>query len=390
MRVVRRGAIMKWSIRVGRLFGIDVFIHFTFLLLLGFLAFVHWRQTQRLEAVVVGVGFFVALFGCVLLHEVGHALMARRFGIKTRHITLLPIGGVARLEKMPEKPLQELWVALAGPAVNAVIAAGSFAWLWFTRTLVPVDELTVTRGSLLERLMLVNVFLASFNMLPAFPMDGGRVLRALLATGLGRRRATAIAANIGQAMAILFGIAGFLYNPFLIFIAIFVFLGAQAEAGAVELQSALEGLRVRDGMMTRFRTLSAQDPLSRAVEELLAGSQQDFPVLENGQPVGLLRRNDLVKALAGGRRDAPVAEVMCRPCESVDEAALLTSAVESMHARHCASLPVAAGGRIVGLLTLENVSEMVMIHAALGNRPDTAAVRPAAGPERAPRSSGSP
>jgi CBS domain-containing protein len=228
--------------------------------------------------------------------------------------------------------------------------------------------------------MIVNLFLVAFNLLPAFPMDGGRVLRALLAMRLGRRRATAIAANIGQGMAILFGIVGFLYNPFLIFIAIFVFLGAQAEAGAVEMQSALEGLRVRDGMMTRFRALSTQDTLNRAVEELLAGSQQDFPVLENSAPVGILRRNDLVKALSEGRREATVGEVMCRQCETVDELSPLKQAVESMHARQCASVPVSRGGAVVGLLTLENINEMLMINSALGSGPDTAGARRAAFP----------
>jgi Zn-dependent protease len=356
---------MKWSVKVGKLLGIDVYLHFTFLLLLGFLAFTYWRATQRLEAALAGVGFFVALFGCVLLHELGHALMARRFGVKTRDITLLPIGGVARLERMPEKPMQEFWVALAGPAVNVVIAAGLFAWLWLTRTLVPMEQLSVTGGSLLERLMAVNLFLVAFNLLPAFPMDGGRVLRSLLATRLGRRRATAIAANVGQGMAILFGIVGFLYNPFLIFIAIFVYLGAQAEAGMTEMQSAMEGLRVRDAMMTRFRTLSPHDHLNKAVEELLAGSQQDFPVVTDGQPVGILRRNDLVKALSEGRRESPVAEVMCRECETVDELTPLRRAVESMQARQCATVPVMAGGRLAGLLTLENISEMIMVNAAL-------------------------
>ncbi|HOY57719.1 MAG TPA: site-2 protease family protein [Verrucomicrobiota bacterium] len=356
---------MKWSIKVGRLFGIDVFIHFTFLLLLGFLAYVHWRNTQRIEAAIAGVGFFLVLFGCVLLHEFGHALMARRFGVRTQDITLLPIGGVARLEKMPEKPIQEFWVAVAGPAVNVAIAAILSAWLWLARAFEPVHGLSVTEGSLLERLLVVNIFLVLFNMLPAFPMDGGRVLRALLAMRLGRRRATAIAANIGQAMAILFGILGFFYNPFLVFIAIFVFLGAQAEASAVEMQSALDGLRVRDGMMTRFRALSTQDTLDTAVTELLSGSQQDFPVLDNGLPVGMLRRNDLVKALSEGRRHAHVTEVMCRQCATVDEAAFLKRAVESMHSLQCATLPVMSDGRIVGLLTLENVSETLMINAAL-------------------------
>ena len=256
---------MKWSIKLGKLLGIDVYLHFTFLLLLAFLGFVYWRATQNVEAALRGVAFIVALFGCVVLHELGHALMARRYGIKTRDITLLPIGGIARLEKMPEKPMQEFWVALAGPAVNVVIAAVLFVGLAATGGFTPVEEISVTGGSFWQRLMVLNLFLVAFNLLPAFPMDGGRVLRALLAMRLGRRRATAIAANVGQGMAILFGIVGFFYNPFLIFIAIFVYLGAQAEAGMVEMQSALAGLRVRDAMMTRFRTLAAQDTLAKAV-----------------------------------------------------------------------------------------------------------------------------
>jgi Zn-dependent protease/predicted transcriptional regulator len=356
---------MKWSIKLGKLLGIDVYLHFTFLLLLAFLGFTYWRATQNVAATLQGVAFIVALFGCVLLHELGHALMARRYGIRTRDITLLPIGGIARLERMPEQPMQEFWVAVAGPAVNVVIASMLFVGLAVTGGFTPVEEISVTSGSFWQRLMMLNVFLVAFNLLPAFPMDGGRVLRALLSTRLGRRRATAIAANVGQGMAILFVIVGFLYNPFLIFIGIFVYLGAQAEAGSVEMQSALEGLRVRDAMMTRFRTLGAQDPLAKAVQELLAGSQQDFPVLENNQPVGILRRNDLVKALSEGRREAVVTEAMCHDCETVDEAAPLKSAVEAMHARQCATMPVVAGGRMVGLLTLENISEMVMVNAAM-------------------------
>lgn len=245
---------MKWSLKLGKLLGIDVYVHFTFLLLLAFLGFVSWRATQNVEAALRGVAFTVALFGCVVLHELGHALMARRYGIPTRDITLLPIGGIARLERMPERPIQELWVALAGPAVNVVIAALLLIWLAATGGFAPVEELGLTGGSFWPRLMWLNLFLVAFNLLPAFPMDGGRVLRALLAMRLGRRRATAIAANVGQGMAILFGIVGFFHNPFLIFIAIFVYLGAQAEAGMVEMQSALAGLRVRDAMMTRFRT----------------------------------------------------------------------------------------------------------------------------------------
>jgi Zn-dependent protease/CBS domain-containing protein len=356
---------MKWSLKLGKLAGIDVYLHFTFLLLLVFLGFVYWRATQNVEAALRGVAFIVALFGCVVLHELGHALMARCYGIKTRDITLLPIGGIARLEEMPEKPMQEFWVALAGPAVNMVIAAVLLVGLAATGGFTPLEEISMIGGSFCQRLLVLNLMLVGFNLLPAFPMDGGRVLRALLAMRLGRRRATAIAANVGQALAILFGIIGFFYNPFLIFIAIFVYLGAQAEAGMVEMQSALAGLRVRDAMMTRFRTLTAQDTLAKAIEELLAGSQQDFPVLENDQPIGILRRNDLVKALSDGRRDTLVSVGMSRDCHTVDEATPLKGAVESMRQSQCSTVPVVAGGRMVGLLTLENISEVIMVNAAM-------------------------
>jgi Zn-dependent protease len=362
---------MKWSLKLGKLFGIDVYLHFTFLLLLSFLGFYSWQTTHDVVAAFHGVAFIVALFGCVVLHELGHALMARRYGIKIRDITLLPIGGVARLEKMPEKPIQELWVALAGPAVNVIIAAILVIGLAVTGGLTFEEGISVSSGSFWQRLLVLNLMLAAFNLLPAFPMDGGRVLRALMSFRMGRRRATAIAANVGQIMAIGFGVLGFFYNPFLIFIGIFVYLGAQAEAGMVEMQSAMSGLRVRDAMMTRYRTLTSQDTLAKAVEELLAGSQQDFPVTEDGKPVGILRRNDLVKALSEGGHDALVTESMCLDCETVEESAPLKSAVESMRAHECATVPVVADGRIIGLLTLENITEMIMINSAMEH--DTAA-----------------
>ena len=356
---------MKWSFKLGTFAGIGVYIHWTFLLLVGWIFFAHLSQGKDAAQAAAGVGFILALFVCVVLHEFGHALTARRYGVKTRDITLLPIGGVARLERIPEKPMQEFWVAIAGPAVNVVIAVVLFVVLVVLNTSHEVLETGMLKGYFLADLLKVNVFIVAFNMLPAFPMDGGRVLRALLATRLGRRRATAIAANVGQGMAILFGIVGFLYNPMLIFIAIFVYLGAQAEAGMVEMQSALAGLTVGDAMMTRYRTLAAEDSLDAAIKELLAGSQQDFPVTSNGQIAGILRRNDLVKALSEGRRSAPIGEVMTRECIAVDASTPLTSALEGLRGRECASAPVLSEGKLVGLLTLENVSELVMVNAAL-------------------------
>lgn len=360
---------MKWSLKLGTYAGIGVFLHWTFALLIGWIFIAHLGAGNTPAQALVGVGFILALFACVVLHEFGHALTARRYGVRTRDITLLPIGGVARLERIPEKPMQEFWVAIAGPAVNVVIAAILFTVLVALSSVQQLFQIELLRGHFLARLMWVNLFLVGFNLLPAFPMDGGRVLRALLATRLGRPRATAIAANIGQAMAVLFGIFGFFYNPFLIFIAIFVYLGAQGEAAHVEAQSALAGLRVRDAMMTRFRTLSAGDPLDRAVAELLAGSQQDFPVLENGRVAGVLRRNDLVKALNEGSRAATVGEAMCRDCAAVNDTDSLTPTLEAMRQRDCASLPVLANGQIVGLLSLENISEVLMVNAALARGP---------------------
>jgi Zn-dependent protease len=217
---------MKWSWKIGTLAGIELRIHVTFLLLLGWVGARHWMLGKNTDAALSGVGFILALFGCVLLHELGHSLAARKYGIPTRDITLLPIGGVARLERMPEKPGQELWVALAGPAVNVVIAAVLFAWLSLTHGWAPLSQLHVAAGPFLERLLVANVSLVLFNLIPAFPMDGGRVLRAVLASRMEYVKATQIAAGVGQGLALVFGFAGLFSNPMLLFIALFVLIGA--------------------------------------------------------------------------------------------------------------------------------------------------------------------
>lgn len=356
---------MKWSFNIGRILGIDLYLHFTFLLLLAFLGYATWQATGSFETAFASIVFIATIFGCVLLHELGHALMARRYGIKTRDITLLPIGGIARLERMPENAIQELWVALAGPAVSLAIAALLFLWIAVSDGFAAATTFSFSDGTAAQRIMAINLFIVGFNLLPAFPMDGGRVLRAALSTRIGRSRATAIAANVGQGMAILFGVYGFFYNPFLVFIAVIVFLGAQAEAGLVEMQTALKGLRVRDAMMTRYQALAPSDTLDQAVDLLLAGSQQDFPVIDAEQSVGMLRRNDLVKALRADQRNTPVSTVMLRDCHAVQESASLLEAIESMGEHRCSTVPVMSGNRLVGLLSREHISEMVLIHAAI-------------------------
>ena len=362
----RSHSLISWSFRIGKLFGIDVYMHFTFLLLLGFIGLSHWMQTRELAAALAGVGFFVALFACVLLHEFGHALTARKFGIKTRDITLLPIGGLARLERMPEKPMQEFWVAVAGPAVNVVIAGAIYAYLFATSALVPVEQLSVTGGSFLARLAAVNVFLVLFNMLPAFPMDGGRVLRALLATRMDYSRATNIAARIGQFMAIVFGFIGLFSNPFLVFIALFVWIGAAAEADMVRMKSEFNGLPLKRVMITEFHTLAPSDPLSRAVKFVLSGFQQDFPVVEaDGKVVGVLTRTALIAALAESGTGSAVGEVMQREFPTAGPSEMVESVFTRLQESACPSMPVLHENKLVGLLTAENLGEFLMIQSAL-------------------------
>jgi len=266
---------------------------------------------------------------------------------------------------MPDDPRQELRVALAGPAVNVTIAGALFAWLLVTGTLVPLDQVGVERGSFLERLMLVNLFLAAFNMLPAFPMDGGRVLRAILARRMEYTRATHVAANVGQGMAFLFGFAGLFGNPMLLFIALFVWIGAAQESTAVQMKSALGGIPVARAMLTDFRTLQPGDTLARAAELILAGSQHDFPVVEDGRVAGVLTRADLIGALSAQNTQRPVAEVMQREFLVADSSDMLEGAMERLQACACHTLPVVHDGRLVGLVTMDNIGEFVMIHAAL-------------------------
>jgi Zn-dependent protease/predicted transcriptional regulator len=357
---------MSWSWKLARVAGIDVYAHATFVMLLVWIGVMHWLDGRSLSAVAEGLGFVLALFGCVVLHEFGHALTAARYGIKTRDITLLPIGGVARLERMPEHPMHELFVALAGPAVNVVIALVLFAWLRASGDLPSVGELSVARGDFLERLMVINGALAMFNMLPAFPMDGGRVLRALLAIRLPYTRATELAASIGQAMAILFGVAGLFGNPFLIFIALFVWIGAGQEASMVQMKSALGGIPVRDVMITNFTSLAPTSTLGDAVELVLSGSQQDFPVVHGSGVAGLLTRTDLVSALRRHSRDTPVSDVMRRNCPSADATDMLETVLARLHDQECRTWPVFHRGVLVGMLTMDNVGEYLTFRTAEG------------------------
>jgi len=356
---------MRWSWKIGEFAGIGVYIHATFWLLILFILYTHWSQNHNLATALAGVVFVLAIFACVVLHEFGHALTARKFGIQTRDITLLPIGGLARLERMPEDPRQELWVAAAGPAVNVVIAAVLYGMLAAAGAHPDLENLQWVGGNFLNKLMVVNVWLVAFNLLPAFPMDGGRVLRALLATRIEYTRATQIAARVGQMMAFLFGFIGLFTNPFLVFIALFVWMGAEQEAAMVQMRNALGGIPVARVMLTDFRALHPDDTLSTAIDHILAGWQQDFPVVFGDHVLGVLRREDLMRALAQGGAGALVRDAMQRDIPTADSHDMLESALARLRECSCRSLPVVHGGRLVGMLTMENVGEFLMIQSAL-------------------------
>lgn len=356
---------MRWQWKIGRFAGIDVYVHATFLLILGWVGYNYWRQYQDWVEVAIGILFILVLFLCVVLHEYGHALTARKYGIKTRDITLYPIGGVARLERLPDRPIEELWVALAGPAVNVVIAAILIGYLTLTNGLTSITAFSITEGSFLERLMVVNVYLVLFNLIPAFPMDGGRVLRALLALKLDYVQATQIAATIGQGIALLFGFIGLFANSLLLFIALFVWIGAAQEASMVQVRHSLGAIPITRAMQTDFQSLAPADSLSRVVELILAGSQQDFPVVENGQVVGVLDRDTFITALSQNSQSTAVADVMHRGVPEVDSHDMVEKALMQLQESGSKTLPVTHNGNLVGLITSENITEFLMIRSAL-------------------------
>ncbi|HMX74294.1 MAG TPA: site-2 protease family protein [Anaerolineales bacterium] len=356
---------MKWQWKLGKFAGIDVYVHATFLLLIGWVGYSHWLEHRNWGEVLNGILFILALFVCVILHEYGHALTARKYGIKTRDITLYPIGGVARLERMPEKPIEELWVALMGPAVNVVIAAGLFAYLYLTSSLVPLNELTIASGNFLERLMTVNLSLVLFNLIPAFPMDGGRVLRALLAMRMDYVRATQIAATIGQGMALLFGLVGLFGNATLLFIAFFIWIGASQESSATQMKNAISGIPVGRAMLTEYKSLSPRDTLARMSQLLLAGSQHDFPVIDGERIVGVVTRDDFLMALTQHGEGIAISAVMKRDLPEVDSYEMVENALLRIQESGVPALPVTHGGQLVGIVTAENIAEYLMIRSAL-------------------------
>ncbi|HMA19488.1 MAG TPA: site-2 protease family protein, partial [Gemmatimonadaceae bacterium] len=287
---------MKWSWRMGRVAGIDIHVHATFPLLFAWITVVMLRSGATASAIAGTLALILAVFALIVIHETAHALTARRYGITTHDITLLPIGGIAHLDHMPREPKQELLIAVAGPAVNVVFAIVLYGILALTgglselRDLATADSTQITTSKILAELFGINLSLTVFNLLPAFPLDGGRVMRALLAI---KRKdyvsATVAAAKVGKAFALLFGVVGLfvLDNPMLVVIALFVWLSAASEANAAQTSAALADVPLSQLLITDMRTLSPSDRLSSAVKLTVHGFQQDFPVVADGRLVGM-------------------------------------------------------------------------------------------------------
>lgn len=356
---------MRWSLKLGNVGETAVHVHLTFFLLLVWVAAIGWQQGGA-GAALDGLAFILLVFLCVVLHEFGHVLAARRYGIRTPSITLLPIGGVASLERMPEKPAQELVVAVAGPVVNVVIAGVLMLAVGARFDLGDIAEFQAAQASMTGRIATVNVIIVLFNLIPAFPLDGGRMLRALLAMRLDRTRATVIAARTGQAFALLFAVLGLFGNPFLLLIAVFIFFAAQAESGHEQMRAAASGYRVRDAMISRYESLGPDSTADDAGRLLLVTTQQEFPVLAaDGAFLGMVTRRGLIDAIRDSGPRTPVTEFMATDIGSVAEHEPLETAIAGVAASPSRAVAVRdRQNRFLGYVSAENATELFMLRQA--------------------------
>jgi stage IV sporulation protein FB len=359
---------MSWSVNIGSIAGTAIRIHITFILFLAFFFFAGLASGSAIVDAVRPVVFIVLLFACVLAHEFGHIFTARGFGVETPDVTLLPIGGVARLARIPEKPGQEFLIAIAGPLVNVAIAVVLMALTPTHLSTALFAAMQDPKGSMIDQLAAANLLIAAFNMIPAFPMDGGRVLRALLAIKLGHVRATEIAAAIGQWTAFALGFIGLLnLNAILIFVAFFVYLAAASEAQMVALRAMSRDVPVTAAMVTQFATLTGAEHIDEAVQTLLQTSQTEFPVVDNAHRlIGIVGRAEIIKALRQRGPDAPVSDVMAKDVPTIERSHRLAEAFRLLQENAVPAVGVVDyAGRLIGLVTAATVGEMLMVQQSL-------------------------
>jgi len=361
----RRSGFLGPSLPLGSISGIPIRVHWTFSLLLLWVAFAIFAASASLLPVLLSLVFILLVFVCVLLHELGHCLTAQRYGIQTRSITLSPIGGLAALEANPRTWKEEFWITLAGPAVNAVIVVLLSpvvyfkAWAQFD----PAQPFGSWSGFVVM-LFFANLMLTLFNLVPAFPMDGGRLFRALLTPSLGRLRATRIACRTAQVCAVLMGIAALTLthvSPLLFVISVFVFIAAGAERRSVETDEALRGAHVSDVMRGVFETADETTSVDEALALSMFGGQSAVPVIADGRFLGLVSLADLIDARSQGHGRSPAFRFLNPEALPVSPHDELIPLWHRMNERHCETFPVLSGGRLIGLLPKRSVFSLLLM-----------------------------
>ena len=361
---------MGGSFKIGRFSGIDVRVHWTFFLLLAFFAFIGYQTSGSVVGALTSTLVIVVLFLCVLLHEFGHSLVAQRLGLEIHSITLLPLGGVSNLESLPEKPADEVKITLAGPLVNVVLAPIFFGvgLLFGAEPRMPANVITGigSVGEFFFYLGYLNIVLAVFNLIPAFPLDGGRILRALLATRLGAVRATNISSILGQLFAIAFFLIGILGGNFLLaLIAVFIYFGATGEAQMVRQQEKTRGLSVSDVMGTKPRTetVTPSHTFGQVLDSVIHGYQEDFPVVDqSGKLVGMITRDEIMSAAHSPERYSSVRDLMKTNIPTISsQADLFEDGLRLLQQSGLRALPVTENGELVGMLTIEDVGQASLL-----------------------------
>lgn len=355
--------------------GIAVRLHWSFALLPAYILISGLSDGHSWEMIGLRLGMVAIAFVCVVLHEYGHALTARRFGVGTRDITLLPIGGVASLERMPEEPRHEFWITVAGPAVNLVIAVLAIIAMAALGLMAFFTDLLLGGASLFSNALLflagLNIWLFLFNLIPAFPMDGGRILRSLLAMRMPREKATRIAAGLGRGVAII-GIGYGLMSgqPFLALIGFFIFMAAGAEARNVQQREHLRGVAVGQVMRTRFWNMSLATTVRHATQELLQGGDTALVVIGlDGLPIGVLNKHDLIRAVESGRADARLVDLPPREAPMLSPDADAHECTQQMMTLGLPLLPVVQDKRLIGVLEAANLQEFIALKRAEAARP---------------------
>jgi stage IV sporulation protein FB len=354
---------MRWSIPIGRVFGITLRLHVTFLIFLAFIAYESFMEAG-LNGAGWAVGMFSAIFACIALHELGHSVVAQQLGVQVKSITLLPIGGVASLRNIPENPWHEIAITLAGPMVNAAIACAVLPFTGLPSHLWLVAMPRDLHGLLLS-LAQVNITLFLFNLIPAFPMDGGRLLRAMLALVLSYRRATTVAAMVGQGLAILFVVVGLKVSFWLVIIGAFIFMGAEGEERIVRMRSVLHDLDVEDVMSREFAVLSPADPIARGIELIYQTGQDDFPVVQDGRLAGIVTRPALVEAMNARGANALAGEIMDPHAPVVSPREKVVRVYEEIINGANTSAVVVDGGQIIGMISPDNISRYLLVQSSI-------------------------